>query len=258
MSKDESYDTTGEKLEYYTDSENSSSLDYSQNQLPYSTPQIVPPYKEIGVNCHKYRATLTTEGTDMEELLTQECDTQLELGAVYKDVSSFFVNKAGNSVHVHELNYSRVVVLSQSCDIEWNKKSRVSKNGKHDKILLTVLVAPLFDSVKATEGKHLNGFSMNMQAITRRVKDRARKYDIARHHILNTNMFNNKGINIGFDEGIIDFKHFFTIPVNSLTEDKYVDSIKLFHREKLSQRFSSFLSRIGIPEEPENEPTNPR
>jgi hypothetical protein len=225
-------------------------IDSGNNSLPINYAEGQTTYDSAPQHDHRYRevAVLTNEDADMQPLLQKQCSEKLELGAVFKDISSFFVEKIGNEVLVHELSYSRVVVLSQACDLEWNNKSRTAENGTHDKVMLTVLVAPFFDSVKASEGKHMAGFKMKMEAITRKIRDRARKGDIARHHILTPEMFKENGTKVGFEEGVVDFKHYFTVPAHSLCEDKYIDSLKLFYREKLSQRFSSFLSRIGIPE----------
>ena len=48
---------------------------------------------------------------------------------------------------------------------------------------------------------------------------------------------------------IMDFKHYFTIPLKTL-ESKLNDricTIEPLFRESISQRFSFFLSRIGLP-----------
>ena len=52
-------------------------------------------------------------------------------------------------------------------------------------------------------------------------------------------------------ESVIDFKHYFTVTVNylnSIYEKKYVCSVDSLYRELISQRFSNFLARIGLPD----------
>jgi hypothetical protein len=53
-------------------------------------------------------------------------------------------------------------------------------------------------------------------------------------------------------ELIVDFKHFFTIPVEQLlekygTEEYYIASLKCPYREDFSQRCAAYLTRIGVP-----------
>ena len=49
---------------------------------------------------------------------------------------------------------------------------------------------------------------------------------------------------------VVDFKHFYTINTDYLYQniDKRVCSLSELYREKLSQRYAYFLSRIGLPE----------
>jgi hypothetical protein len=51
-------------------------------------------------------------------------------------------------------------------------------------------------------------------------------------------------------ELIIDFKHFFTINRNKLYDqlDKRLCSLDTLFKEKVNQRFSNYVSRIGLPE----------
>ena len=52
-------------------------------------------------------------------------------------------------------------------------------------------------------------------------------------------------------ELIIDFKHFFSMNRNTLYNqmDKRLCSIDVLFKEKISQRFSYYISRIGLPEQ---------
>jgi hypothetical protein len=233
----------------YVDSSLNRSTNYEQSSGYKNPPEQNVSYGSLGVNYNFFRASLNMGGETIASLLQKKCADDLQLGAVYKNVSNFFVEKNGNDVFVHELNYSRVVVLSQSCDLLWNKETRAGNSNNQDKLVFTVLVAPFFDAVKASKGEHLQGFDMQMVEISKKLKIRAKQGDIARHHVLSPEMFKKSGKLIGFEEGIIDFKHFFTVPVHSLPLENCIDCVKLFHREKLSQRFSAFLSRIGIPDD---------
>jgi len=49
---------------------------------------------------------------------------------------------------------------------------------------------------------------------------------------------------------IIDFKHFFTVSTDYLYQNKVkrVRAIDELYREKISQRFAYYISRIGLPD----------
>lgn len=52
-------------------------------------------------------------------------------------------------------------------------------------------------------------------------------------------------------ELVIDFKHYYAIPRDTLFRmypEHYLVTINQLFRESLSQRFSNYLSRIGLPE----------
>lgn len=56
---------------------------------------------------------------------------------------------------------------------------------------------------------------------------------------------------LGVPEFVIDFKHFFTVPVDVVYKQRktiYIATIGELYREELSQRFANFLSRIGLPD----------
>lgn len=53
-------------------------------------------------------------------------------------------------------------------------------------------------------------------------------------------------------DSVIYFKHYFSINIQYLlnnVDDKFVCSVSDLFREDISQRFSSFLSRIGLPKD---------
>ncbi len=235
--------------DYYQDSQPGGNPQYSneaKNYVPAS--ESTHPYPNLSVSCRRFTANLTSEEINVDALLSQVNFEHLSQGAIFKNVTSFLVQVEGNKSVVYELNYSRVVVLTQACDLKRNYDARKSAStGKHDKILLTALVAPIFDLTTAREGDHLAGFSMKMELIPTKKRESLKTHDIARYYQLNDKDFEDAS-DIGFQEGLVDFKHFFTVPLSQLNQGNYLTKLAQFHREKLSHRFSSFLSRVGIPE----------
>jgi len=120
------------------------------------------------------------------------------------------------------------------------------KKGTQDKYLISVLVSPLYNYEHVLSGDHLSELSLNMQKIKRdSTDDRYLKQNkIARYHYIKFPP------DIPIPPSVIDFKHYFSINVEYLRKLKsnFVCRVLPVYREDISQRFASFLSRIGLPE----------
>ena len=97
-------------------------------------------------------------------------------------------------------------------------------------------------------GEHLSQIGLNMQNMGRRSKSKCGNIiqnEDKRYHYLNFDK------NVPITECVIDFKHYFTVNINyldSVYKEQYICSIDSLYRELISQRFSNFLSRIGLPD----------
>ncbi len=116
----------------------------------------------------------------------------------------------------------------------------------HDKKILSVIVAPLYNAEHLYNGEHLSELEMEMAKINRRKSpgNNLRQNQTPRYHFIEFPE------NIPIVPSVIDFKHYFTVNVEYLKRHKkknYVCQIDVLYREDISQRFSSFLSRIGLP-----------
>jgi hypothetical protein len=207
------------------------------------------PYPTFGTSYKRFKADLAEETNDVDAFLAAPVCSHLDQGTVFADVKLHLVEWQGNDVSVHQINYCRVIVLSQSCDVLWNRESR-KQNGNHDKILFSVLCAPIFDLSQAQTGEHLKGLSMNMERLNSKKREFIDKHDVARYYQLNSTDTECPD-RMGFDKGIIDFKHFMTVPVQELHSSQFLTRLKKFRREHLANRFSYFISRVGIPDERE-------
>lgn len=146
-------------------------------------------------------------------------------------------------IKIHKINFPYVICLNQECDLETDFAENTDPAS--DKHLLHLAIAPVFifehflsgntwgDIFKPTQG-YKRGKS-NTQAIINN--------ENPRYHYLK---FPEKDM----PELIIDFKHFFSINRNILYAnlDKRICSLDALFKEKISQRFSYYLSRIGLPE----------
>lgn len=169
-------------------------------------------------------------------------NARLSQGDILKDLIFVFGDPEKNTEKdIISLPYA--VILSQDCDLQSDFNCR--KDGKNqDKYLMSLLVCPAFSLDDFAQGTHLGGWEM--EKYNDKIIPRIKKNDsYKRYHYLSADNL------LSIPELVIDFKHFFTLPRDFLygKKDKsYVASLSELFREELSQRFSNYLSRIGLPE----------
>lgn len=173
-------------------------------------------------------------------------------GDIVKNVEHIeHVSEDNGVIEVSRIVYPLVIVLTQDCDLEQDFKFRWSqqKTSTHDKYLLSVLVAPLYNYDHVIAGGHLSELGYSMAPINgRRTQGtNLRNNETPRYHYLefaSTEPIANS---------VIDFKHYFSVNIEYLKgikETHFVRRVADLFREDISLRFASFLSRIGLPESP--------
>lgn len=163
-----------------------------------------------------------------------------------------YVKENDNSIEVSKIIFPYVIVLTQSCDLQQDynarKKWNETKEGNQDKFLISAIVAPIYNFEDFRQGTHLEQLGLVMEPKGRRAKSLCGniiKNENKRYHYLNFEH------DVELVESVIDFKHYFTVTINYLTsiyKEKYVCSVDSLYRELILQRFSNFLSRIGLPD----------
>ena len=160
----------------------------------------------------------------------------------------------GDYINVSVINFPYIVVLSQDCDLneDYEFRNDIPKKHKdHDKIMFSLLVAPLYNADHVLSGEHLSLLDLKMQDL-RKEKDKTPKsiYDqmkinqVPRYHHLKFPK------EVEISDSFIDFKHYFSaniIYLENLKKTNFVCTIGELYRESVSQRFSNYLSRIGLP-----------
>jgi len=171
-------------------------------------------------------------------------------GDVYKDVDfiEYVVEEEGN-IEVAKIVFPLIIVLTQDCDLEQDSEIRYSKTETktQDKLILSVLVAPLYNAEQVYLGNHLDKLSLKMQTINknRTPGDNLRNNETPRYHYL---VFPG---NVPIVPSVIDFKHYFSVNIQYLRKKRrdFICSVSPLYREDISHRFAGFLSRIGLPED---------
>jgi len=170
-------------------------------------------------------------------------------GDIYRDVEfvEYAVEKKG-IIEISKIVFPFVIVLTQDCDLDQDSKvrRRVDLTQTQDKLILSVLVAPLYNVEQVYIGEHLDQLAVKMQMISKNKTPGRylRINEIPRYHYLEFPQ------GVAISPSVIDFKHYFSVNVVYLRRKKsdLVCQVSPLYREDISHRFASFLSRIGLPE----------
>lgn len=186
-------------------------------------------------------------------------------GAIYRDI--FFIDGVDideRDVTVHRVLFPHVCVLSQDCDLETDNLNRsAAVEGPLDGALLSVLVAPMYTAAHVVLGAHLDRLTVPINpsrggtAFTCRpfVKKSGKPGDHWTNFVMRNRDVRYHYMEFAQDWNlvpkVIDFKHYFSVSVDGLTTKysrQYLGRLDDLERVHLSQRFASFLSRVGLPD----------
>ncbi|GJQ59739.1 MAG: hypothetical protein D8M57_13005 [Candidatus Scalindua sp. AMX11] len=165
-------------------------------------------------------------------------------GDIFQDIEILEnIDVEKSIIRVQKILFPFVVCLNQECDLEKDYKNNESMLCNNN--LLHIAIAPAFIFDQYLTGTHWGSiFSCNKpqkrkDTIIRNIMDN----EIPRYHYL-------KFSELDMPELIIDFKHFFTVNRNKLYNqlDSRLCSLDDLFKEKINQRFSNYVSRIGLPE----------
>ena len=156
-----------------------------------------------------------------------------------------------NTLEISRVHYPYIVILSQDCDLR--EDNSVRSTGINDRALVSVLAAPLYNLDLFLRGEHLQHLQINARSFNRKNKkgNPTTEYknltnnEIPRYHTLE---FPEE---IHLANSVVDFKHYFSLSVQYLIKIKELHfeyPIPFLYRELLCQRFSNYLSRIGLPD----------
>lgn len=162
------------------------------------------------------------------------------------------IKEEEGNLSISLINFPYIIVLTQDCDLDEDFLFRKNSSSYHDKLLISVLVAPIYNAEQVCRGEHLNKIDRNMQKIdkeSKKGKPTTRYKSLTENEIPRYHYLEFPG-NIDVVNSIIDFKHYFSVNIEYLENKKkegFVCQVSELYRERISQRFSSYLSRIGLP-----------
>jgi hypothetical protein len=170
-------------------------------------------------------------------------------GDILRDVEHIeYVHERNGIIEVSKVVFPLVIVLTQDCDLAQDYRVRWSrqKTSNDDKKLFSVLVAPLYNVEHFFAGEHLLDLDLKMQIINKKSTqaNNLRNNETPRYHHLTF------PDDMQIVPSVIDFKHYFSVNITylkRLKSEQFVCKIAELYREDISQRFASFLSRVGLP-----------
>jgi hypothetical protein len=169
---------------------------------------------------------------------------RISQGDIFQDIEiieDFEVEKS--IITIQKISFPFVICLNQECDLETDFKS--NDHMLCDNNLVHIAIAPAFIFEHFLSGTHWGAIfrSNNPQKRKDTTIKKIMDNEIPRYHYL-------KFPDPDIPELIIDFKHFFSL--NKIIIYKQISkrlcSLDDLFREKVNQRFSYYISRIGLPE----------
>ena len=160
-------------------------------------------------------------------------------GDILQNVGVFSFNDEGAAIEITLLN---CVVINQECDLEHDYNARASTNGNQDKYLPNILLLPAYLSEQFRAGTHRGNIVCHNWS-SNQWKSIENNNNPRFHFISENNALQIPNL-------VIDFKHCFSIERNYLQKkipSVYLASLAEIFRENVSQRYCSFLGRIGLP-----------
>lgn len=174
---------------------------------------------------------------------------RLAQGDILRDVEHVeYVVVNDGVIEFSKIVFPLAIVLTQDCDLQQDHtfRSPEEKKQTQDKYLLSVLLAPLYNLEQVYQGEHLADLGLKMATIKKggTQGNNLKHNETPRYHYLEFPP------EIPLVPSAVDFKHYFSCNVEYLKnhkQEKFVCQLADLFRESVSQRFSNFLSRIGLP-----------
>lgn len=155
-------------------------------------------------------------------------------------------------VNVIEFEFPMAIIISQACDVIAMEDIVNNKSGKPAKFMPSILMCPIYDKSASKSGDHIKEafslLSLNIVEEPIYFKDDLKTADKDWHY-----RFHSLTIETGaekvLENAIVDFKHYFTVPISYLIshkKDRLLHLDDLF-AEQITLKFSTYLARVAIP-----------
>ena len=181
--------------------------------------------------------------------VNKKLNERIVQGDIYKDVEVIeSVLYKDNEITLSKIIFPKMVVLNQDCDLNWD-----FERNNDDKILNSLLVAPIYNLEHVYQGEHLSELNLRMSPIpsTSKGKESTQSKILKENKNDRYHYIEIQDDKIQIVPSVIDFKHFYTINrdyLYSIKDTNFICRLNELYREDLSRRFTNFLSRIALPD----------
>lgn len=190
----------------------------------------------------------TTSKAFKSQLTDQICQ-----GDIFQNVRYNYIDSEDDEgVNVIEFEFPMAIIISQACDVIAMEDVVNNKSGKPAKFMPSILMCPIYDKSASKSGDHIKDafslLSLNIVEEPIYFKDDLKTADKDWHY-----RFHSLTIETGaekvLENAIVDFKHYFTVPISYLIshkKDRLLHLDDLF-AEQITLKFSTYLARVAIP-----------
>ena len=190
----------------------------------------------------------TTSKAFKSQLTDQICQ-----GDIFQNVRYNYIDSEDDEgVNVIEFEFPMVIIISQACDVIAMEDIVNNKSGKPAKFMPSILMCPIYDKSASKSGDHIKEafslLSLNIVEEPIYFKDDLKTADKDWHY-----RFHSLTIETGaekvLENAIVDFKHYFTVPISYLISHKKDRLLRLddLFAEQITLKFSTYLARVAIP-----------
>lgn len=176
-------------------------------------------------------------------------------GDIFRNVKYSYIDSEDiESVDIIEYEFPLAVIISQACDTIAMNRIVSEKSGKPTKFMPAILMCPIYEKDSVKFGTHIEeAFVVNDYKMIQENSYHSDDYKVAlrdwhyRYHALEVSIDNR----IIIEKAIVDFKHYFTVPMSYLEKHKMdrVMHLEDVFAEQLTLKFATYLSRVAIPDE---------
>ena len=178
---------------------------------------------------------------------------QICQGDIFQNVKySYIDTEDDEGVNIVEYEFPMAIIVSQACDVIAMDDIILQKGGKPSKFMPSILMCPHYDQSAAKSGQHIKDVFDHLslkvenentyQSDDLKVAKRDWHY---RFHALTVETCSENVL----ENAIIDFKHYFTVPISYLYRHKNDRILQLddLFAEQITLKFATYLSRVAIP-----------
>lgn len=185
--------------------------------------------------------------------LKSQLTDQICQGDIFQNVKySYIDSEDDEGVNIIEYEFPMAIIVSQACDVIAMDEIISNHGGKPTKFMPSILMCPIYEHSAAKSAQHIkDAFDQLSLKFEGENTYQGDDYKVAkrdwhyRFHALTIESESEKVL----ENAIVDFKHYFTVPISYLMAHKRDRILRLedLFAEQITLKFATYLSRVAIP-----------